>query len=68
MGKAPKVPAAPLPPPPPPDVFDAAVRSARAAEFSAQSRAKGRKRSVLTSAAGDQAAIPTVGGKTLLGQ
>jgi hypothetical protein len=80
MGRSPSAPSAPPPPPPPPDPFDEAVRSARAASRDQQLRARGRKSTLLTSAAGDLSPAPVTaasarGGagimstkKTLLGQ
>jgi hypothetical protein len=64
---SPSPPRAPPPPPPPPDPFDAAVRSARQAQTDQSLRAKGRRRTLLTSARGDTSELPTAG-KTLLGQ
>lgn len=68
MGRSPSPPAAPPPPPPPPDPFDESVRSARAASRDQQLRARGRKSTLLTSAAGDLSPIPTTASKTKLGQ
>jgi hypothetical protein len=64
----PSKPKSPPPPPPPPDPFDQQVRAARAAGRDQELRAKGRKRTVLTSPAGASGLPGTVGGKTLLGQ
>lgn len=65
----PSAPSAPPPPPPPPDPFDAAVRSARQAQTDQSLRAKGRRRTLLTSPKGDTSAVPTAPAtKTLLGQ
>lgn len=64
----PSSPTLPPPPPPPPDPFDAAVRSARQAQTDQSLRAKGRRKTLLTSARGDTSEVPTAGAKTLLGQ
>jgi hypothetical protein len=68
MGGPPKAPKAPPPAPPPPDPFDQAVRSSRQAARDQELRAKGRKRTLLTSPLGAPGTPGTVGGKTLLGQ
>lgn len=64
----PSRPKAPPPPPPPPDPFDQQVRSARAAQRDSELRSRGRRRTLLTSPLGASGDVPTVGGKTLLGQ
>lgn len=65
---SPEVPEQALPPPPAPDPFDQKVRATRASARDQQLRAKGRRSTLLTTAAGATGTVPTVGGKTLLGQ
>lgn len=65
FGGGPKAPAPPAPLPPPPALNDPAVEEARRAELELQSKAKGRKSTLLTSGQGSEPG--NIGRKTLLG-
>lgn len=67
MGSAP-TPKMPPPPPPAQDPFDQQIRATRSAQRDQELRASGRRRTLLTSPSGAPGSVPTVGGKSLLGQ